>query len=90
MAVLSVVFFFLFNLQVAAVYARIWPLIFPLVAAVAFGGIWYFLRQGKEFYAFAASSVMIAFSMFTVAIGLFPNLLLSTTNPESSILLSEP
>jgi cytochrome d ubiquinol oxidase subunit II len=85
MSVFTLVFFFLFNLQVAAVYSRIWPLIFPVVAAVAFGGVWYFLRQGKEFYAFVSSSVMIAFSMFTVAVGLFPNLLLSTTNPDYSL-----
>jgi cytochrome d ubiquinol oxidase subunit II len=84
-AALTIVFMFIFDYQVIAVYSRIWPLIFPLVAAVAFVAMWYMLRRGKEFYAFVASSVLIAFSMFTVAIGLFPNLLLSTTNPDYSL-----
>ncbi len=84
-AVLTVVFMYIFDYQVIAAYGQIWPFIFPIVAALAFLAMVFMLRKGKEFYAFVASSVLIAFSMFTVAVGLFPNLLLSTTNPEYSL-----
>jgi len=47
--------------------------------------VWYCVQHGKEFWAFVWSAVMVAFSMFSVAVGLFPNLLISTTNPEYNL-----
>src|SRR5262245_23738753 len=85
MAVLTIVFMFLSNYQPIAVYSQIWPLIFPLVAALAFVGVWVNVRRGAELWTFVCSAVLIAFSMFSIAVGLFPNLLISTTNPEYSL-----
>jgi cytochrome d ubiquinol oxidase subunit II len=48
-------------------------------------GVWVNVRRGAELWAFVCSAVLIAFSMFSVAVGLFPNLLISTTNPQYSL-----
>lgn len=85
MAVMTVVFMFLLGLQPIAIYGQVWPLILPLIAVLAFLGVWVNLRRGKDFWAFVSSALLIAFSMFSVAVGLFPNLLLSTTNPDYSL-----
>jgi cytochrome d ubiquinol oxidase subunit II len=84
-AVIAALFMLIAGYQVVAVYAQIWPLIFPIAAAVAFGSITYFLRRGHEFKAFLASSLMIAFLMLSVALGMFPNLLISTIDPQYNL-----
>ena len=43
------------------------------------------VKRGKQFYAFVCSAILIAFSLFTVGVGLFPNLLISTTNPAYNL-----
>jgi cytochrome d ubiquinol oxidase subunit II len=58
--------------------AQIWPVIFPAAALALLLAAWILLRKGKDFQAFVASSAMIATLMFSVAAGLFPNLLVST------------
>jgi cytochrome d ubiquinol oxidase subunit II len=88
MAVATALFMVLSNYQPIAVYAQIWPLIFPLGAAVAFAGIWLFIRRGREFYAFVCSAAMIALLLFSVGVGIFPNLLISTTNPQYNLTVS--
>ena len=85
MGVLTFVFMFLGNYQPIAIYYQFWPLIFPLVAALASVGVWITVRRGAEFWAFVCSAVLVAFSMFSVAVGLFPNLLISPTNPEYNL-----
>lgn len=85
MAVMTFAFLFLFNYQPAQIYAQGWPLIFPIVAALSFFAIIFFLRRRKEFHAFVASCALIAFSMGSIAVGLFPNLLISTTNPQYNL-----
>ena len=85
MGVLTIVFMFLRDYQAIAIYSQVWPLIFPLVAGLAFVGVWVNMRRGAEFWAFVCSAALIAFSMFSVAAGLFPNLLISTTNPQYSL-----
>jgi cytochrome d ubiquinol oxidase subunit II len=68
------------NYPSIAIYYQVWPLIFPAVALLAFIGLYLMVKRGKQFYAFVCSSILIAFSLFTVGVGLFPNLLISTTN----------
>lgn len=85
MALLSVLFMLLRSDPPVAVYAQLWPLIFPVGAAVAFTGVWFFLRRQHEFYAFICSAAMIALALFSVGVGLFPNLLISTTDPQYNL-----
>lgn len=85
MGVLTLVFMYLLNYEPIAIYSQIWPLIFPLIAALSWLGVWVNLRRGAEFWAFVCSSLLIAFSMFTVAVGLYPNLLISTTNSQYNL-----
>ena len=59
---------------------NIWPIIFPLAAFVAVIMSWVLSRAGKYVQAFVASSAVIALSVITAATGLFPNMLISTTN----------
>jgi len=68
------------NYPSVAIYYQIWPLIFPAIALLAFIGLYLMVKRGKQFNAFVCSSILIAFSLFTVGVGLFPNLLISTTN----------
>ena len=79
MAIATLGWMYLAQYPPVAIYAQGWPFVFPLVAALAFFAVWLLFRRGQEFWAFVASATMIAFSMFTVAVGLFPNLLISTT-----------
>ena len=87
-AVLTAILMFVNGYQPTAVYKQIWPLIFPLAAAVCFGLILVFLRRGHEFKAFVASAGMIAFLMLSVAVGMFPNLLISTVNESYNLTIT--
>jgi cytochrome bd ubiquinol oxidase subunit II len=58
-----------------------WLYVFPLIAAVAFGMIWRFRAAGRDVAAFFSSSVMLGFILISAGIGMYPNLLISTTNP---------
>lgn len=87
-AVLTVIFMFIGSYQPVAVYAQIWPIIFPLAAIISFGLIPTFLKRGEEFKAFVASSAMIAFLMLSVAVGMFPNLLISTINEQYNLTIT--
>jgi cytochrome d ubiquinol oxidase subunit II len=59
---------------------EIWPVVFPAAALVALVTAWYLLRHGRPLAAFAASSTMIALLLVSGAIGIYPNLLISTTD----------
>jgi cytochrome d ubiquinol oxidase subunit II len=59
----------------------IWPVIFPAAALGALIAAWYLLRRGREYAAFVASSVMIFLLLVSGAVGIYPNLLISTTDP---------
>jgi cytochrome bd ubiquinol oxidase subunit II len=63
----------------------VWPVIFPAAALVALVLAWGFMRRGEEFRAFLASSATIALLLVSGGIGLYPNLILSTTNPDYSL-----
>lgn len=87
LAAITVFFMFRNNYHPVAIYSQIWPLIFPLVGLLAFIGLYLMVRRGKQFYAFVCSAILIAFALFSVGIGLFPNLLISTTDPAYNLTL---
>jgi cytochrome d ubiquinol oxidase subunit II len=78
----------LFEHHLMAIYEQVWPLIVPIAAVAAFVACWVLLRMGRNFQAFLCSSAMIALLILSVAIGLYPNLLVSTTDPGYSLTLS--
>lgn len=84
-ATVSALIMLLRNYPPVAVYAQLWPLIFPLGAAAAFVALWLLLRRQHGFYAFICSAAIIALLLFSVGVGLFPNLLISTTNPQYNL-----
>ncbi len=59
----------------------IWPVIFPAAALGALLVAWRSVRAGREFIAFVASAATIALLLVSGAIGIYPNLIISTTNP---------
>ncbi len=65
--------------------ADIWPVIFPAAALGAMILAWRLVRQRRHFLAFMASSVMIGLLLISAAIGMFPNLLLSTIDPAYNL-----
>jgi len=66
----------------------IWPLIFPLAALLAYISVWRMLRVERHFEAFLCSGAMIGLLLISGAIGLYPNLLISTTNPAYDLTVS--
>jgi cytochrome d ubiquinol oxidase subunit II len=76
----------LFHQQITARYINfIWPVIFPLGALIAMIASWRLLNKQRDFAAFVASSVMIALLLISGGVGMFPNLLISTTSPEYNL-----
>jgi cytochrome d ubiquinol oxidase subunit II len=57
----------------------------PLGAAAALLASGWLVRQGRHGWAFAMTSLTIALSVATVAIGLYPRLMVSSLNPEWSL-----
>jgi len=67
--------------QIATRYKRdIWLVVVPIAAIAALTWVWYMLRHGREFAAFVASSAVIGLLIISAGIGIYPNLLISTTN----------
>ena len=60
-------------------------MIFPALALLALAAAWWLLRNGQTFRAFLASSAMIALLLISAAFGLYPNLLISTTDPAYNL-----
>jgi len=76
----------LFHDQINARYlSHIWLVIFPAGALIAVLVAWRMLRRGRDFAAFIASAVMIALLLISGGIGMFPNLLISTTNSQYNL-----
>ena len=63
----------------------IWPIIFPLAAVVALFGVWRMVRDGRDRAAFACSAAVIGLLLIAGGIGLYPNLLISTTDAAYSL-----
>lgn len=85
LALATAAFIVLQHRELLSVYGQVWPLIFPLGAVVAFGLVVFYLERGNDFIAFVCSSAVIAFLMFSMAVALFPNLLISTTDPAYNL-----
>jgi cytochrome d ubiquinol oxidase subunit II len=83
---LVVIAMVLYQHQITARYfANPWLGIFPLGALVALIVAWYMLRQGRDFAAFLGSGATIALLLISGGIGIYPNLLISTTNPQYNL-----
>lgn len=62
-----------------------WLVIVPGLALLAVIIAWLMERRGRYFVAFLFSSAMIAGLLFSAGIGLYPNLLISTINPQYNL-----
>ena len=83
---LVVVAMVMFHQQITARYTElIWPVIFPALALLALIAAWWLLRAGQTFRAFLASSATIALLLISASFGLYPNLLISTTDPAYNL-----
>ena len=58
-----------------------WRFVFPIAAAAVFAGAWVMFRRRREALALALSGGVIALLLIAVGAGLYPNLLISTTDP---------
>jgi cytochrome d ubiquinol oxidase subunit II len=59
--------------------------IFPAIALVALIIAWWMVQRGRYLSGFVASSAMIALLLFSGAIGMYPNLLISTMDAASNL-----
>jgi cytochrome bd ubiquinol oxidase subunit II len=66
----------------------VWPLIFPAGALLALILAWRLLRAGRDFEAFVASGAMIGLLIISAAIGMFPNLLISSMDTAYNLTVS--
>jgi cytochrome d ubiquinol oxidase subunit II len=62
-----------------------WLAIVPAAALAAVIIGWYMMRRGRYFVAFLFSAAMIAGLLFSAAIGLYPNLLISTIDTQYNL-----
>ncbi len=63
----------------------IWPIVFPAAALAALVLAWRFMQQGREFLAFLGSAATIGLLIVSGAIGIFPNLIISTTDAANNL-----
>ena len=66
----------------------IWPVIFPAAALVGADRGLDARPPGRDFRAFLCSSAMIALLIISGAIGMYPNLLISTTDPAYNLTIT--
>lgn len=86
LAALTAVAVFLNDDPISDAYlANPWRFIFPIAAAAAFAGAWLAVGRGREALALAMSGGVIALLLIAVGAGLYPNLLISTTDPANSM-----
>jgi len=77
----TVVWMYFQNLPSVTIYLQVgWYWALPVIAAIAFIALYFMVRRGQEFWAFVCSAIFIAFALYTLGVGLFPNLLISTTD----------
>lgn len=75
-----------FQQQVTEVYETdIWPIVFPALALAGVIVAGMSLRAGRHARAFVAWSATIALLLISGAVGLYPNLIVSTIDPAYSI-----
>lgn len=61
------------------------PGVIPILAGVAILSVGYLLKIKKEGWAFVMTGITIAFSTVTVFMGLFPRVMVSSTNNDFSL-----
>jgi cytochrome bd ubiquinol oxidase subunit II len=76
---------FLHSHIAASYFAKPWLIIFPALGLLSVIVAWLMLQKGRYLQAFLASSVMILSLILAAAAGLYPNLLVSTTNPAYNL-----
>jgi cytochrome d ubiquinol oxidase subunit II len=64
---------------------EVWPIVFPIGALIALVMAWRLLRAGRDFEAFVASGAMIGLLLVSAAVGLYPNLLVSSLDPAYNL-----
>lgn len=62
--------------------------VFPTIALVTLVVAWWMVRSERYFNAFVSSSAMIALLLFSGAIGVYPNLLISTIDPANNLTIN--
>jgi cytochrome bd ubiquinol oxidase subunit II len=65
-----------------------WLVIFPLAAVAAFGMIWRYRSKGRDVAAFFSSCVMLGSLLISAGVGMYPDLLVSTTDPAYNMTVS--
>jgi cytochrome bd ubiquinol oxidase subunit II len=72
--------------QITSRYVElVWPVTFPAGALVSILLAYRYVRQGREFLAFVASGATIALLVVSGAVGMFPNLIVSTTDAANNL-----
>jgi cytochrome d ubiquinol oxidase subunit II len=66
-------------------FSRLWIVVFPAAALVAFASAWRAFRLGRDFQAFVASGAMIALLLASGAAGLYPDLLISAADESNNL-----
>ncbi len=61
------------------------PGIVPVVAGISILAVKWFLNQKKEGWAFVMTGITIIFSVITIFSGLFPRVMVSSSNPDWSL-----
>ena len=64
-----------------------WPLVFPAGALISFVACLLLIRAKQDFYAFMASSVTIGLLLISGAVGMWPNLLISSIDGSYNLTL---
>lgn len=67
---------------------QIWPIVVPLAALGTLFGAYRMVRDGHDFKAFVLSGATIALLLLAGAIGMYPNLLISTIDPAYNLTVS--
>jgi cytochrome d ubiquinol oxidase subunit II len=63
----------------------IWPGVFPAAALIAWVAVVLLMRWGMDFWAFVASAAMIGLLLVSGAVGMFPNLLISSISQDYNL-----
>ena len=83
--VILIIWTTLYNAHLLGVFSNPIALLIPLVCLIGILLIPYGVRKSKYFLAFLGSSLIIAGSIVFVAVGIFPNFVISSTIPTNSL-----
>ena len=66
----------------------VWTLVFPIAALAAYVWMVLMFRRGRDVASFFGSCAVIVFALATISVGLYPNMLKSSTDPDFSMTVS--